>query len=125
MLEAADRLHVVGHVAQSRGERLPRIVTQVHAAVLLDALAHVGSEFLVAQLTPSRADHGEALGHAPFRGKRVQSGNELALGQVAGCAEDDDAEWNRSAGLAASLLQRVLRGQCDAGVPAAVSAFTG
>ena len=97
----------------------------MHAAVLLDALAHVGAEFLVGHVAASCADDGEAFRQVAFRGERVQSRDELALGEVAARSEDDDAERNRGPGLPASLVQRALRDQCDAAVPATDSAFTG
>ena len=124
-LEAVPGVMVVGHVAQSRGEALPRVGTEWHAPVVLDPCAHLVAELVVVHLTAPGADDGEARGQASLGRKRVQRRNQLALGQVAARAEDDDAERNRRARLAAPLQQRVVGGQCDAGVPAAVSAFTG
>src|ERR1700730_14860393 len=124
-LESVRGVHVEGRVSQSRGKRFPRISAQMDPAVLLDALAHVGAEFLVGHLAATCADDGEARGHGSFRGERIQRRDELALGQVAAGSEDDDAEGNRCARLPAPLVQRALRDQCDAAAPAAASAFTG
>jgi hypothetical protein len=60
------------------------------AAVAGHALAHLAAELVVARRSPRYPEHGEGHGQSVLELKRVERGNELAPGQVAGGAEDDD-----------------------------------
>ncbi len=124
-LESVSRVVVVGDVAQAFGERVPGVITQRHAAVLLDALTHLRAKLVVGHLAPAGAHHCESRRQVSFRGQRVERRHELAFRQVAAGAEDDDAEGNRRPRLTAALLQWSIRRQCDGDAPGADSAFTG
>src|SRR5690606_14468870 len=53
-------------------------------------LLHPLAEALVGLLAAGRADDGEAVGEEPADGEGVERRHQLALGEVAGGAEDDE-----------------------------------
>ncbi len=58
--------------------------------MLADGLLHRGHPLLRRVLRARHADDAEALRQQPSHGERVERGEELALGEVAGRAEDDE-----------------------------------
>src|SRR5580704_14633017 len=67
-------------------------VALIDVAKIDDTLAHVGSE-LITEWAARHADDGEPLGKK-IRLKEVKQRREqLALGEVARCAKDDENAW--------------------------------
>ena len=97
-------------IAHPVGERLPDVVAELVAPVLLHRLLHPLAELVVALLAARNADDGETLGEQPAEGERIQRREELPLGQVAGGAEDDEDARIRRAPKLQSFEQRVLLG---------------
>ena len=69
---------------------------------------HALAELVVGQLAAGRADDGEVLGQQAAHGRRVQRRHQLALGQVAGRAEDDEDARLGAAPELQALCERVL-----------------
>jgi hypothetical protein len=76
--------------------------------VLDDRVAHPVAELVRRQLRACHADDGEVLRQQVAIGERVQSGEELALGQVARRTEDRKRARLRRAARAQSFEERVF-----------------
>ena len=82
---------IAGVVEEGLGEPLPHARGgRLDAGELRDRLAHARAELLVAHLRPAHADDGEGLGQHAALEHRPERGDELALGEIAGGAEDDE-----------------------------------
>ena len=80
-----ERERDVPDVAEQRRENL---LVGLAARELLDRLARLGLELLVGPLPPGHADQLEALRQRALVGEVVERGQQLAVRQVAGGAED-------------------------------------
>ena len=91
-------------------ELIPDVLPEGIARVLLHRFFHPRAEAVVALLGPRGADDRELLREQVAVGERVERGNELALRQVAGRAEDHErARIGRPPELEA-LEQRIFFG---------------
>jgi hypothetical protein len=96
-----------GHVADPLQQLLEHLLVRRPARVLLDRVARHGAVLVVRHLRARDPDQVETLGERAFMREVVDRGQELAVRQVAGAAEDD--ERGRVDGEALeSLGQRVL-----------------
>ena len=77
-------------VAHPRAELVPDVLAELVAGVLLDRVLHRLAEAVVGARRPRRSDDREPLGQQVPEGERVERRHQLAHGQVAGGAEDDD-----------------------------------
>ena len=77
-------------VVHAFGKRLPDVVTERIARVLLHRSLHPFPELVVRLFRARDADDCEVLGQQAAVGERVERGEELAFRQVAGRAEDDE-----------------------------------
>ena len=87
-------------------ERIPDCLVVAGARNLAVDLGEPGAELLVGFFPPGEADDFHAGRQFAIDGEVVERGDELAVGEVAGGAEDDDG-----AGLGASSGRRGLRGR--------------
>src|SRR6266511_1655134 len=77
-------------VGEARLELGPLLPRQLASTELLDRGARALLEFLVLHLAPGVPDDGEPLREEPFHEEVIEGGEQLAFGEVAGRAEDDD-----------------------------------
>src|SRR6266550_3823206 len=84
------------------------------AAVLTDRLVQLLAVLLVAQWLPRGTDDGERRRQEPLQSEVVERGDELALGEIAGAAEDDDRRGLGDAREPQPFSQRV---ECRGGQP--------
>ncbi len=111
-LELGERLRQVElalHVGDALGQLGPRrLVHGLAPGELGDALLHLVGE--VGLGPPRHAHHGEAAGEHPAQRQVVDRGHQLALGEVARGAEDDEGAGAHGAVLRHALAQGVLLG---------------
>jgi hypothetical protein len=90
------------------GEAPPDLlIERPGAAVERDRLVQLGAVCLVRERAPRRADDRERRREEPLQGEVVKRRDELALGEVAGAAEDDDRRGLRDACEPEPFAQRV------------------
>jgi len=77
-------------VVHAFGKRLPDVVTERIARVLLHRGLHPFPELVVRLFRARDADDGEVLGQEAAVRERVERGEQLAFRQVPGRAEDDE-----------------------------------
>ena len=77
---------------------------------LLGRLLHFLAEHVVALVAPGEADDGHVRGQIAVGGEIVERGHELAMGQIAGRAEDDQRTRFGLRTIGQALTQRVARG---------------
>src|ERR671930_41019 len=105
---AAFVREVRGHVGHALGERVPDLLLERVARVLLHRLLHPLTELVVGLLAARDAEPREVLRKRPPERERVERREELLRRQVAGGAEDDEhARVRRRADLE-PLEERVL-----------------
>src|SRR5712691_10593374 len=93
LLTARELRGVGGHVGQGGGEALPhRLGRRLDARELRHRFAHARAELVVGHLRARGADDRERLGQRAARVEAPQGGDELAAGQVARRAEDDQGK---------------------------------
>jgi hypothetical protein len=79
-------------VAQVRGKLVPRRGIEWNAAELLHALPHFGAKSFVGPVAPRKADDMALLWQLALLGQCVERGQDLAMRQIAGGAEDYDGK---------------------------------
>ncbi len=89
------------------GQLVPDLLPERIARVMLDGGLHRLAEPVVRPLGAGDADDGEPLRQQAPERERVQRGHQLALGQVARGAEDDERARLRPAPQRQPLEQRV------------------
>ena len=84
-------------VIDAAGKPFPQIVIDGAGGELLEVFGELFAGIVVAHGTAAHADHGELARQQLLAGEVVESGNQLAAGQVAGKAENDhDARIGRA-----------------------------
>ena len=76
-------------------EFLPEILIEAMRGKALDAVFHVVTEFLFAEVVVGDADDADIGGEALFADERIIGGHQFAPGEVAGRAEDEDYSGHR------------------------------
>ena len=94
-------------IEQAGLEVLPQRLLDGHARELLDGGARLAPEVLVTQLTAGKADDRRFGRQQAGPPQVVDGGQDLAVGQVAGRAEDGDDARRRDLLEAQALAQRV------------------
>ena len=77
-------------VARRLGQPVPDVLVEVVAAELADGVLHLVAELVVRPVRAGGADDRELLRQELAAGERVERGEDLAVRQVAGGAEDDE-----------------------------------
>ena len=90
LLLAAVRGEVRAHVVHSGGEPFPDVLTHLVAPELGRGFTHLLAPRLGRVLRAGDADHGEVPGQEAAELERVERGNQLAMSEIAGGAEDDE-----------------------------------
>ena len=85
--EARRVVVAAGHVGDVAGEPVPDVVARAQARGLQGVAQALAKLSLVAMAAPE-ADDGQLLGQQVTGGQAVEGGHQLAMGQVAGGAED-------------------------------------
>jgi hypothetical protein len=85
--------------------------------VLVDGLVEALLEAVGVHVAPGEADDREAAGEKLVAGEVVEGWNELAVGEVAGGAEDDDDAGFGSPAEAKAFPERILHQQLGHGFP--------
>src|ERR1700683_5513429 len=95
LVEASAQLGVIGraveaaaHEAQQRREAGPILVANRLAGKFLDAVARERAILLVVEVLARKRDYREVVREQPVDHQIVERGQELAMTQVAGAAED-------------------------------------
>ena len=102
---------VARNIEQPPRECPPHVAVELGIlAELLHAGAHLFAEAVVGKRRAGDADNGEAGGKPAVEGEPVERGQQLALGEVAIGAEDDDDALGDLAFEAERVLERVLVG---------------
>ena len=99
---------VAGDVMHVGREALPCL--GVEGAVfgkLLNGVAHLIAKYVVGERSARRAQDREARGQAAVDGKPEQGGQQLAFGQVARCAEDNNGALRHAALKAQRVGERI------------------
>ena len=92
-------------VIDAADKPFPQIVINGASGELLKVFGELLSRIVVAHRTAAHADHGELARQQLLAGEVVESGNQLASGQVAGKAENHHDTWiGRASRLAVWLL---------------------
>ena len=91
-------VEISGEVVAAGNERIPFRLIHLVGGELFDVGRHLRTEAGVVARSDGDADHGEALGQETQAAQIEEGGDELAFGQVAGSAEND--EDTRRAGAA-------------------------
>jgi len=106
-----------GDVGEPSRERLPASLIQPVAGELLDRPAGALAEARVVEAASARADDRVVLGQQPLVGQVVECRKQLAAGQVAGRAKDDQRlGWRRGECHGPSMIPyRPLAGRLSGG----------
>ena len=95
-------------VLRRRGEPVPDLLLEVVAPELADRVLHPVAELVVRPLGACGSDDREALGQEAAVGERVERREDLAPGEVARGAEDDEDARLRSPARPKPFEERVL-----------------
>ena len=96
------------HVVRRLGQPVPDVLVEVVAAELAHRVLHLVAELVVRPLGAGCADDREVLRQELAHRECVQRGEDLAVRQVAGGAEDDQHARLRRPSMPKPLEQRVL-----------------
>ena len=81
------------------GEPVPDFIAHRLPGIFTGRFLHFGAEFVIRFRTARETDHRNCRRQLAIRGDIVESGHQLAMGEVAGRAEDHDrARLRNSAG---------------------------
>ena len=98
---------LAGDVVQPAGERLGDLVAARRADELLQAVAELGPELVIAHRRPRHADDRELRRQPAALRQPVDGRQQLALGEVAGGAEDDERGRTRRRFEAEAVVQGI------------------
>src|SRR5207247_11178812 len=90
---------------------VPDVLLEVVAAELAHRVLRLVAELVVRPLRAGGADDRELLGQELAKGEGVERRDDLAVRQVARCAEDDEHARLRRTALPEPLEQRILNGR--------------
>ena len=94
-------------VEEALGEAGPDFVVNPGAGEFADGLFQLGAEAGVGLFAPGETDDGKRGGQVAIGGDIVERGDELAVGQIAGGAENDDTARLRHGPAGKALAQRI------------------
>ena len=81
-------------IKDTSGERLPLRGIELFAGELLRGRREFLAPRLIGEFRPRHADDPRALRQTALREQGVQRGNQLAAGEIAGGAENDEGGWH-------------------------------
>ena len=82
-------LQINGLIKEAAGKLIPGHLVVAH--LLGHGLGHAAAEFFIAPRPAGATEHGELTGQAPLAEQLKQGRDQLAVGEVAAGAKDDDA----------------------------------
>src|SRR6185437_14047178 len=97
-------VEIAGHVVQALGKPIPDLRIDVLAGVVLNVLGKAFAEFVIRHRVVSNAEDSELVRQQVDFREVVESGNQLALGQIA-----RGAEHHHDAGIAGTSRGALLR----------------
>ena len=80
---------IAGQIVEAFGEPVPKLLVDRGGGELAQLGAHLLAELVVSHCAAREADDGEMLGKQAVAGEIVERGEQFALGEVSGGAEDD------------------------------------